>query len=197
MKLKTHHSKAMTLIEIIVAMAVGVIVLGLLLAIFISTSKGVDKAISKNMLLQEITLASDQVKNVLEYHIPAVELSIDSGVTESFSAEEIRIASSAKGKVAAHTIKNVFEDKEGQSVEHTYKPLGENGSETKDFLGVSSKEVNLSIRFKYANSFDGVEPIWRSSLEKPALILFTITAEDKKNKVVPKKSQTFVVSLYK
>ena len=196
MKLKTRYSKAMTLVEIVVVMAVGVIVLGLLLAIFISTSKGVDKAISKDMLLQEIILVSDQVKNLLEYCVPSTMLSVDPGVPEIFSANEIRIVSSAKGKVAVHTIKNVSENKEGQSVEHTYKSLGENSSETKEFLGASHKEVNLSIRFKYADSFDGTEPIWRSSLEKPALISFTITAGDARSRVDPK-SQTFTVSFYK
>jgi len=191
-------NRGMTLVEIIIALAAGVMVAGIVLGIFISTTQVSEKSDSRIMLYSEARLIEQQISNILKKRIPDGEILKEgaSGLS-SFNQSSLRIFSSTpdlKNFTPALITIKTQNSPDGKSqrivaVEESYDPeTGKTSPITERDLGSQFDRVNAKIVFKYASDFNELEPNWTdsgSSGTAVKLVQYSITLVDNKKDYSP------------
>lgn len=199
MRRLNRSAKGMTLVEIVISIAAGLIVLFFVLAIFISTISGIDKTIARDALKQEIRTIAEEVKFIVNHHVPPDELNVKKPFEELFVHDRLTIASSTKISVVKCTLSNLSgEEDNNNSVIKTIQSFRDRSRERTEFLGTSPNTVSTSILFAYAVENENGMIIWEDSLppgSKPHLVEFTITARNLSHDIEPMKKR-FVFPLY-
>lgn len=189
MNIQKHRCRALTLIEILVVIAVGVMVFGLILEIFISTNRAADKEITRTSMAQEAALIAQQIEQVLKGY--RVDLT-SQRINPEFSSERltcIAISFQPDSLSRIVTLSNQSQDNRTRIVKEAVS-LFESTDKTKEMeiLGLKEEVIDTTISFEYATQIQDLSPVWRSEIspmESPLLIRYMITVKDGRNRVKP------------
>lgn len=193
---KIAHKKirAITLVELLVVIAVGVMVLGLVLQMFISTNLATKKDNIEAIMLQEATLIARQLETALDALIAE---------QTAYNVEEIyqdtRLQFPRVEYLESEKLGVVLTAFQNQQVEGRTRivmlntPLGgqlHSEEQKPTVLGLNEPRIATNVRFYYANKVDVNNINWLdrvTSPERPILIRYTITVNDLQNLVKPLK----------
>lgn len=189
MKKAVRNKNGVTLVELIVAIAVGIMLAEIIFGIFISTNKATEKSNSRVLLYSEARTIDKQIQNIIKKRIPEAEiLTPGQASLASFTENAVRVYSPAisekQYKASLITIKNQTtpDNKNNRIIafEESFDPAGAvlEGGAVKD-LGTQGDRIKAKIKFKFANEFEGLEPKLVDSITTGTkLIQYTITLED-------------------
>lgn len=193
---KIAHKKirAITLVELLVVIAVGVMVLGLVLQMFISTNLATKKDNIEAIMLQEATLIARQLETALDALIAE---------QTAYNVEEIyqdtRLQFPRVEYLESEKLGVVLTAFQNQQVEGRTRivmlntPLGgqlHSEEQKPTVLGLNEPRIATNVRFYYADKVDVNNINWLdrvTSPERPILIRYTITVNDLQNLVKPLK----------
>lgn len=193
---KIAHKKirAITLVELLVVIAVGVMVLGLVLQMFISTNLATKKDNIEAIMLQEATLIARQLETALDALIAE---------QTAYNVEEIyqdtRLQFPRVEYLESEKLGVVLTAFQNQQVEGRTRivmlntPLGgqlHSEEQKPTVLGLNEPHIATNVRFYYADKVDVNNINWLdrvTSPERPILIRYTITVNDLQNLVKPLK----------
>jgi prepilin-type N-terminal cleavage/methylation domain-containing protein len=181
--------KGVTLVELLVVMAVGVMVMGLLLGIFISTNGAAIRENKKAAQWQEAALIARQVEDALNgwiSNIPETELK------ETFldkKAGFFRIDANTGNHLVLSSLTNIMADERTRAV-MIQKPIPKSGEEDETLfvLGIDSADLSTSVTFQYATEMKDLKPVWKPTLtegERPLLVKYIIVVQDMDQRVKP------------
>jgi hypothetical protein len=196
----SRTQNGITLIELIIAIAGGLIIFGLVLAILIRTSAATDADIHKATMQQEARLIANTIVKALKQFCPESELG-QAGPTPvtHFAENQMQFLSLhgakenqplllliANGRDPKTNLKRVIMRRTvlGQ------KPLSgsaerEPGVQT---LGIGTGDVESEVQLRYAGSFEMLAPQWVASLEAgaiPRVVEITIITRDAAQRLQP------------
>jgi hypothetical protein len=176
-----------TLLEVLVATAVGVVVAGLVLGILIQSNRETDLEMrrakllsSASELLQEVQAWCERSRDVTEYNDEVYEtnrlrLNARSADTAAPGMWEAKTVAEEGGVVEVHSIwtgdgwGNPPDEASGE-----WRVFGEDPS------------IQLSLTFRYAWDLDGLAPAWnpaRRGRERPRMVEVTVLAQDAMGRV--------------
>ena len=189
MRIHKHRCKALTLVELLVVIAVGVMVFGLILQIFISTNRAADKDTTRSTMAQEASLIAQQVEQALQgYRVELTAQQINPEFTPerlTFIALQFQPDSTAR----TVTLMNQVQDNHNRIVEVTVSiPEAVDKKRETNILGLKEELIDTSILFEYATQIEDLTPVWQGEIsvtEIPLLIKYTITVKDVRNRVKP------------
>lgn len=187
-----------TLIELIVAMAAGLILFGLVIGILIRTSAATNATVLKESMRQEARLITDAIVKSLKQILPAGELAqgAAAGVTH-FAENQMQFLSLyaatesqpvqyviANGQDATTQLNHVVM-KSTPIIQEPSAPVAE--TETgEQVLGIRGENLESEVRFLYASTFDMLSPQWTVSLEPgmiPRVVEITVIVSDPAERV--------------
>jgi hypothetical protein len=177
---------AVTLLELIVAIAVGTIVFGIAAAGIIETDQTARRVIQREALRQQAMAAMHQIRALLEQVVWSDDLADrgDESPRVAFAHDSLTVFSSydptSGGAFCRYSVGYRMEAP-GEKSEPgilRFNPGATQASEFRDLGG----EYEMVVSFLYATAFDpDRRPVWRESLsggEKPALIWFEVVLRD-------------------
>lgn len=195
------RNKGVTLIELIVIMAVGALVFGMILEILISTSKAVNKRMKYESVISVVENASESMASLINNMVidESVKLSIAEKNKANFLYTGDKLGFWTIGKDASdkYTYVEIFNNKQSEPYKVSLGSVDlETNTRVDQPLGVRFEDVSTEISFKYAGEFRNGEPFWTDNFpsEKlPALIEVKITGKSTNKEVKPLE----VVNTYK
>ena len=195
------RNKGVTLIELIVILAVGVLVFGMILEILISTSKAVNKRMKYESVISVVENASESMASLINNMVidESVKLSIAEKNKANFLYTGDKLGFWTIGKDASdkYTYVEIFNNKQSEPYKVSLGSVDlETNTRVDQPLGVRFEDVSTEISFKYAGEFRNGEPFWTDNFpsEKlPALIEVKITGKSTNKEVKPLE----VVNTYK
>jgi hypothetical protein len=199
-QLQRGQQRGITLIELIVAIAAGVMIFGVILAILIRTSEATDASILKATMRQEGRLITDTIVKSLKQCFPATELgqSEPSGTTH-FAENQMQFLSlhMAKESQPVQCLITNGQDAKTQLTRVMMKTTPLTGpadfptSETEvreQTLGVGGTNIEGQVHFRYASSFKTLSPQWVAALKPgriPRVVEITVIIRDAEQRVEP------------
>ncbi len=194
MKPKTNiKNYGVTLVELIIIIAVGVIVFGLILGILISTSKAVGKGMKSESVISEAENDLEKISSFINNIVidESVKLAIAKKNQAKFlySPEKLGIWTSSMNKADPYTYIELFNNKQidPPKIYVADVELGTN-KRTDSPLGPGFEDVATELSFRYATDFQNDEPLWKDSIPAdtiPALIEVKISAKSTEKEVKP------------
>ena len=180
MKCIEPRRRGMTLVEVLVVVAVGLLVVGLIVEALIVTNRAADKLTLREGMRQEALLIAQSVEKLTRFRVAPDELApgAAAGVSEQYSPAELRLCSPVYGgdkERIFQTVSSAGGDEKVQCV--TMRPAGstEPGKAPAKRLGASSERFRSDIAFRYASQFEGLEPVWSDqATTAPKLIEYTV-----------------------
>ena len=195
------RNKGVTLIELIVIMAVGALVFGMILEILISTSKAVNKRMKYESVISVVENASERMASLINNMVidESVKLSIAEKNKANFlyTGDKLGLWTIGKDAPEKYTYVEIFNNKQSEPYKVSLGSVDlETNTRTDQSLGVGFEDVTTEISFKYAGEFRNGEPFWTDNFpsEKiPALIEVRILGKSTNKEVKPLE----VVNTYK
>ncbi|MCD6386562.1 hypothetical protein J7M23_12405 [Candidatus Sumerlaeota bacterium] len=186
-------NRAITLVELLVVMVVGIMVLGLILQMFISTNLATKKANIEAIMLQEATLIAHQLESALDAWVAEQSAY---HVEEMFKDAKLQFARvEYEGTEKRNLVVSTFQNQSlnGRTrIVMINRPLRRERSEAEEprpsVLGLNEPRIATNIRFSYASKLDGFNITWLNEItppERPILIRYTITVSDLQHLVKP------------
>ncbi len=201
--LSRRQQNGITLIELIVAIAGGLIIFGLILGILIRTSAATDASILKATMRQEGRLITDTVVKSLKQFFPVSELAqaAPTGVTH-FAENQMQFRSLHMAKESQplqYLITNRRDAKtQLNRVMMERAPLAQKAaspspeSEAREqalgILGLGVGDVESEVRFQYASTFEMLSPQWVVALKPgtvPRVVEITVIIRDATDRLEP------------
>ncbi|GAB4321551.1 MAG: hypothetical protein Kow0059_16200 [Candidatus Sumerlaeia bacterium] len=183
--------RAMTTAELTMAMAIGVVLLGLLLGLFISTQKASDRIILREQMFQEAMVIDDKLAALLRRAVPDERLEVPNLPASRFTAWQIEFYATGE-QLQRWTIRPERQGTEAQgpmyaaaaSAPATGGGVGQ--PEAPRPLGLGLGKFNTSIQFAYAEQYEGLAPRWNDSADRPPRVIrYTITVQDRQDRAAP------------
>jgi len=182
-----------TLIEVLVALAASVVVLGAVLGIYDATSRLSKRSVGRESMLAEARQIAQTIEESLRAYAAPANIQIPNGAPSDRFAEDeavfycsdpapgaamwrVRIANKDFGEAAgARAVMSRLPAREGDRIE-------ESAGAGQIALGVNKGETTTRVRFSYAYGFNGLEPIWTSQAQpgRPRLVEFEVTVAPRK-----------------
>ena len=198
-QLQRRQQNGITLIELIVAIAAGVMIFSVILAILIRTSAATDASILKATMRQEGRLITDTIVKSLKHCLPATELAPESGGATHFAENQMQFLSLHMAKESqpvqcliingqdAKTQLNRVMMKTTPLAGHSASPPPE--TETREqALGVGGVNIESQVHFRYASSFKTLSPQWVAALKPgrtPRVVEITVIIRDTEQRIEP------------
>ncbi len=201
--LSRRQQNGITLIELIVAIAGGLIIFGLILGILIRTTAATDANILKATMRQEGRLITNTIAKSLKQFLPSGELAqaAPTGATH-FAENQMQFRSLHMAKESQplqYLITNRRDAKTqlnrvmmestllGQSVASP-SPESETSEQALGVLGLGVGDVESEVRFRYASAFEMLSPQWVVALKPgavPRVVEITVIIRDATDRVEP------------
>ncbi len=154
----------MTLAELLVALAIGSALLGLVLGIFDSTARLAKSALRQEAVWNEALLIAQAIDKNLDAWIACADLAGGDPAWLLFSSDEIRFYSMADEPKRVR----IFSRPDAERVAIETLAIEPDGAEGKiAYLGAHS-EIQSRVRFRCAEAFSGLIPQWADSAAGPA-----------------------------
>lgn len=172
----------MTLVELLVVMAVGTVVLGLLLKTFDETQMLSRREIARNAQRQAATLTLERISAIVAGAIPAGSLDTASQVAETFESDHLRVISwqgADSDNIWAHGITTVTADDATGESHVTLVRFDLQGQEVGSETPIERVSTAASFRYAAVVKSDGSID-WQNSMPAtsfPALIEIRVTAQ--------------------
>ncbi len=196
--LSRRQQNGITLIELIVAIAAGLIIFGLILGILIRTSAATDANILKATMRQEGRLITNIIVKSLKQFFPMSELAqaAPTGVTH-FAENQMQFLSLHMAKQSQPVQYLITNGRDAKTqlnrvmMERT--PLAQKvaspspETETREqALGLGVGNVKSEVRFRYASTFEMLSPQWVVALKPgaiPRVVEITVIIRDATDRV--------------
>jgi prepilin-type N-terminal cleavage/methylation domain-containing protein len=172
--------RAMTLIEILVVVAIGLLVVGLVLEAMIGTNRATDELTAREGMRQEALLIAQSVEKVARYRVAPTELApgAAAGVVEQFGPSQLRLCSLAYGADKDHLLQTVASAGGTSQAQHVIMRSSDGAEPDKapaKRLGSNADRFKSDIAFRYASEYKDLEPIWSDqATSTPRLIEYTV-----------------------
>jgi len=186
-------NKGITLVELIIIMAVGVLVFGLILGILIETSRAVNKRMKYESVISEVESASERIASLINNII--IDESIKQAIAEKnkanflYTSDKLGLWTTGKDAPDKYTYVEIFNNKQSEPNKAAMGCVAlETNTRVDQPLGVGFEDVATEISFKYASEFREGEPAWMDSFpfdKIPALIEVKILAKSIDKEVKP------------
>ena len=178
----------MTLVEIMVVLAVGILVMGLLLGMLISTNTAAKKENRYSELWQEAVLSAQQIEDLLER---GVETPLDAAETAIFTQHQLAmyvISGNGGYDITRVVVNNATVDNRARISLGEYSPGADSEAMPHKTAGLNIPQVSTSVSFKYALETENFTPVWKFDLgsgERPLLVNYTVKVQDQELLVKP------------
>jgi len=183
-KKATAKGRGFTLLEILVATAVGVVIFGIALGVLIATNQSTNKIIAREALLQQAQVAMEEVRATLEAVVWPEDLATSAPAQAKpvFEKDRLGLFSShrpaAGGGFCYYLFRN---DKEAGAGYERLEP----GTKAAKFEKLGAG-YEARFEFRYAASVgDDLKPAWREKLgpsERPRLVWVRLALTDPKHR---------------
>ncbi|MCX8037415.1 MAG: prepilin-type N-terminal cleavage/methylation domain-containing protein [Candidatus Sumerlaeia bacterium] len=178
-----RRAAAVTLLEVLVAVAAGAVVLAIALGILVTTNQAANRSLAHESVLQQSQLAMKEIRAVVEAVVWPEDLATTMAASSlRFAKDELIVLSSHRpttgGLFCLYRFSNKTE-KTGGRGEKVRAVAGYERIEPQTRRMASpfqefGKEFNVSLSFRYATEIGpGLQPVWQDSLadgQRPRLI---------------------------
>jgi len=158
---------AATLVEILVATAIGVVILATLAGIFETSNSIARRSITQDRLFSEAVAITSDIERSLQHRIP-------SPGEETWQADQIAFITNqntSSGKI------RILSDDKTKAV--AMENLAGDGSPMK-VLGMERDDMAAQVRFEFASEMNGLDPQWVQTLPQgapPRLVRYEVTVQ--------------------
>jgi type II secretory pathway pseudopilin PulG len=182
-----------TLVELIVVMAIGVVVIGVLLRTFDETQRQARRGVTRNTLRQEALLALHRVSAIVSEAVPLSSLDASAEAAEIFEPTRLQVASWRGATDEDCPVYLIRQDDSPETQSGAPRAGGQSGPTVSiarlnfDGSPASSEpwrsNVNATLRFQYAAAPNASgELAWSDSAPAgafPALVRVAVTTQDR------------------
>lgn len=186
-----RHFTAVTMVELIMAMAVGVVLFATILTLLVHTQRASDRVILREQMMQDALVIEHKLGGILGRAVPDARLTASGLPASRFTAEAIEFYA-AGDKLERWTVS--AEPAGGGENAPVQVAARRDGVEAGALtgagaalpMGVGFDKFDSVIKFQFANEYDGLTPQWSTSSDAaPRVIRYTIIISDPRDRAVP------------
>lgn len=159
-----------TMVEILVAMAISVVVLGTIAGIYDTSMRISRRSILQDQVFAEATLITSTIERGLQEYVPSNE--------ERWTAKEVSFLA-GDGQLAKS--RRIWSDAESGHVSMEVFALDAPASRpAQSAVGMEKQTIQTSVTFQFARDFEGIKPVWSESVpdaEHPRVVRYEVTAK--------------------
>lgn len=150
MQIAGRSARGMTLVELMVALAVGGVVFGLLLGAMIETGRRTDRDVERHLMAAEAASLAQAIDRLLSGALAEGDASFERDVLTFQSCESLGSAAGLAKRIA------VGQNEDGPTV------VIESGSEAV-YSSPNRDRIASQVQFRYAREFNGIEAVWNAA----------------------------------
>jgi len=159
----------MTLVEILVAMAIAVAILGTMGGIYSATTRAVRRSTMQDRVFDEAASIATTIERHLKQFVPRID-------QEQWTSSAIAFAAS-EGDDSPQTQHVRIWSEDDSQVAMEVRPSGDL-QPVRSVIGFEKGQLQADVGFTFASDFQGLDPVWKDELapgEHPRLVRYEVT----------------------